>query len=82
MFRWNHIAAVIMSTAMLFSMMPMGVTAAEPAGAETGVQPEQLETGIADAGAVQARDVVGGDGGDRRPLRRHLTLQIGDASEL
>lgn len=50
MFRWNHIAAVIMSTAMLFSMMPMGVTAAEPAGAETGVQPEQLETGIADAG--------------------------------
>ena len=50
MFRWNHIAAVIMSTAMLFSMMPMGVTAAEPAGAETGVQPEQLENGIADAG--------------------------------
>ena len=50
MFRWNHIAAAIMSTAMLFSMMPMGVTAAEPAGAETGVQPEQLETGIADAG--------------------------------
>ena len=50
MFRWNHIAAVIMSTAMMFSMMPMGVTAAEPAGAETGVQPEQLETGIADAG--------------------------------
>ena len=50
MFRWNHIAAAIMSTAMLFSMMPMGAMAAEPAGAETGVQTEQLETGIADAG--------------------------------
>lgn len=50
MFRWNHIAAAIMSTAMLFSMMPMGVMAAEPAGAETGVQAEQLDTGIADAG--------------------------------
>ena len=47
MYGRNHIAAVIVSTAMVFSMMPLGVAAAEQTGTEVNVQ---LETGIAEAG--------------------------------
>ena len=46
MFGKNHIAAAIISAAMVFSMMPLGAIAAEPAGTEVNAQ----EAGIADAG--------------------------------
>ena len=47
MFRRNHIAAVIASAAMVFSMIPLGAMAAEPTVTEVSVQ---LEAGNAEAG--------------------------------
>ena len=47
MFRRNHIAAVIESAAMVFSMIPLGAMAAEPTVTEVNVQ---LEAGNSEAG--------------------------------
>ena len=47
MFRRNHIAAVIASAAMVFSMIPLGAMAAEPTVTEVNVQ---LEAGNSETG--------------------------------
>ena len=49
MFRWNHIAAAIFSSAMVFSMMSLGVTAAEQTNAEMNASQELLEVGMTEA---------------------------------